>query len=146
MMNTHVRDNFSFLTGYSTGSNGDTRTFTNTSFADLDALTGGSGTIAAVSVTVDTSTDALVLIGTSLMDNTGGTTILGYRVSGATTIAAGDVHHVLTSSTTNNNGANGAFHQASLNAGSNVFELQARVTAGTGQLDDCYLTVIPLPG
>jgi hypothetical protein len=120
------------------------RTFTNTGYLDLDALTGGSGSIGAVAVTVDTDTRALVIITATLRNQTAASTaLLSYRVSGATTTAASDNHMrqglmdgALPSST--------HISVATLTAGSNTFELQARVTANTGQIGIPQIIVIPL--
>ena len=107
------------------------RTFTNTGYLDLDALTGGAGSLGAVIVTVTTGTTALVCISGTL-NNSGGTTHLGYRVSGATTIAAADNESIRTSATTNSTLA--MMRPVTLTAGVNVFELQGKVTAATGRI------------
>jgi hypothetical protein len=124
--------------------NEDVNGATNTSFADLDALTGAAFT-GAVSVTVDTGTAALVIVSASILENSSASfsTILGYRVSGATTQAA-----------TDNFGARAAGTQlrsstfvhpnVALNAGSNTFELQARVSGADGRIIHPSITVIPL--
>lgn len=121
------------------------RTFTNTSFADLDALTGGSGTIPAHAVTVQTGTRALVGFGASTISNTGGTIYLSYRVSGDTTIAAADTGKNLRNSDSALIGASYVDLTSALTPGTNTFELQARVSGGTGTLTAPELWVIPLP-
>lgn len=120
------------------------RTFTNAGFLDLDALTGGAGTLTAVIVTVTTETTAMVWINAERIFNSAGIIILSYRVSGATTLAAADtLRSVLTQNTLPVPGA-GMILQTGLTAGVNVFELQARVSAGTGTLFVPSLTVIPV--
>lgn len=120
------------------------RTFTNTSFLDLDALTGGAGSLTAVIVTVTTEATALVMINAERIFNTAGITILSYRISGATTLAAADtLRTVMTQNTLATPGA-GLILQTGLTPGSNVFELQARVNAGTGSLFVPSLIVVPI--
>lgn len=148
IMNTHVRDNLTFLSTITEANDlANTRTFTNTGFLDLDALTGGSGTLAACAVSVVTGTRALVHMCAASVSNSGtGTTALGYRISGATTVAASStlalrvsgVAAVLV-------GATRTHLVTGLNAGTNVFELQALVSANTGTLTAPQIIVEPLP-
>ena len=119
------------------------RTFTNTSFLDLDALTGGAGSVSAVIATVTTSTTCIVIIGTQNISNTAGAVLLTYRVSGATTVAGSDTNTMRNGATTVL-GASKVFYVSGLNAGSNTFEVQARASAGTGTIDGITLTVIPI--
>lgn len=145
MMNTHVRDQFSFLETIDGSSNTDSRTFTNTGYLDLDALTGGAGTITAVAVTVTTGTRVLVTVA-GQVTNSGGQTFLSYRVSGATTLAASDSTALWVNATAVGFGASFESLLETLNAGSNTFELQAKVSASTGTLNDPRLIVKPIPG
>jgi hypothetical protein len=140
-MNTHVRDNLNYLK--STGADSDlgSRTFTNTGFLDLDALTGGAGSITAVAATVDTDTLAIVHIGASISNAAASFTVVSYRVSGATTTAAAD-DWAFNSSAGNFVSGSKTSTQV-LTAGSNTFEAQARVSAGTGTIADVYLVVEP---
>lgn len=119
---------------------GGDRTFTNTGFLDLDALTGGAGSVAATIVTATTGTTCLLHFSCVAASNSAGVTILAYRVSGATTIAASDS---IASRTASVGLTALSFSQllTGLTEGSNVFELQARVTAGTGRLLGCTLIV-----
>lgn len=165
IFNTHVRDNFNQFDSVtasgiwvSDGSgpvarhptnsqgNGTQFDFTNTSYLDLDAVTGGTPG-SAISVSVATGTKALVMFRAKLTNDTGGgITILAYRVSGASTVSASDIDALFyESSAANDTISVGTFDFAtSLTAGTNVFELQARVTAGTGKLQRTELFVLPL--
>lgn len=142
-MNTHVRDNLTFLKGSTGASQDAVRSFTNTSYLDLDALTGGSGTISAVSVSVDTDTFVIVHVGAQLSNSDAGArTFVSYRISGATTTAASDVWAMDVES----GAANDTYHASNttfqtVTAGTNVFEVQARVTTGTATISDMYLVV-----
>lgn len=123
------------------------RTFTNTGYLDLDALTGGAGTIGAVAVTVTTGVAAIIALGARLANNTAGDLVaLTYRVSGATTINASDTNCAsYTSYTANAAGSQSkVLYEAGLTPGSNTFELQARVTGGTGTISRIHLVVMPV--
>lgn len=121
------------------------KTFTETSYTSLAnfAATPFSG---EVEVTVTTGTLALVLHGSAMANTTAGaSTLLSFSVSGATTTAASDnwayaydssvASDVLTAAT---------FYMPTLTAGSNTFTLEARVSAGTGSLQNPRIAVIPL--
>lgn len=140
MMNTHVRDQLAFLlrTGvYDRDNEAGGVTFTNTSYLDLNDLTGGSAG-AAVAVTLDVPSAGVVqvAVGCQMSNATvGARTFLGYRVSGATTSAASDNDaYVMESDPATTNFQASWVTFASVNAGSNVFELQAKVSSGTGTL------------
>ena len=140
MMNTHVRDQLAFLLRASVmdqDNNAGGVTFTNTGFLDLDALTGGAAG-AAVAVTLDVPTAGLVYVHVSgNMNNAtaGARTMLGYRISGATTTAASDNDCLLYESGAATDAAQMSWASfATCNAGSNTFELQAHVSSGTGAL------------
>ena len=123
------------------------RTFTNTSFLDLDALTGGSGSINAEAVTVTTNTAALVIIGARISNSDlGESTIVGYRISGATTQTASAVRSLLYESGAANDAIQASWVQVAtgLTAGSNTFEMQAEVTGGTGSIDQPLICVLPV--
>lgn len=144
MMNTHVRDNLSFLAGTVGASNTDSRTFTNTAYADLDALTGGAGTMGAVIVTATTGTSAEVSW-SAAFGTSASTICISFRVSGATTLASDDSRRI---------GKQGAdvvdagrsLVLTGLTAGVNTFELQAKVlAAATGTIARPTLTVGPVP-
>ena len=123
------------------------RTFTNTSFLDLDALTGGSGSIDAITVSLTSAVNhnVMVAISAKIFNTTAGSsTSVGFRISGATTLAA-DTNRSLTYESSADNdliraGWVGAF---AVSAGTNTIEMQARVTGNTGDIDDTRLTVIP---
>ena len=121
-------------------------TFTNTSYLTLANVTGGSSLGGEVEVTVTTGTSAIVFIRGRISATTTNTVIMSYSVSSATTVAAADVYALAYESATA-----GEFLRAGtwnlhtgLTAGSNVFTLSARVTAGTGTVDDSAIFVFPL--
>jgi hypothetical protein len=148
LFNTQFRDNLNFLGSTAIANENASRTFTNTSYLDLDALTGGSGTISAVSVSLATGTSAVITVGALLANGTLGTSVvLSYRVSGATTLAADDDWGMVLKAAVANDSQQRSYqsHQTALTAGTNVFELQARTTAGTATIDRIFLTVTPLP-
>jgi hypothetical protein len=124
------------------------RTFTNAGYLDLDALTGGAGTITAVAVSVATGTRALVMFSAEASQDTGGGFVqLSYRVSGATTVASSDVWSSFFQAPAANTGAslNRTRVHTGLTAGTNVFELQAKNPgAGISGISRLDLVVIPL--
>ena len=145
MMNTHVRDNLNFLAGWGTGHNADSRTFTNTGLLDLDALTGGAGTMAAVTATVTTDTAAVVFVNAFTANSTLGATVqIAYKVSGATTIAGQQVLQHESGAASDLEEMTAMRIEEALNAGSNTFELQASTSAGTGDIRRPRLVVVPL--
>lgn len=124
--------------------NGGNRTFTNTTYADLDALTGGAGTLNALAVTVTTGTSVKITLGALLNNDTIASSVfMSYRVSGATTLAADDTRAARLNAPT------AAFIpwvtfvevRTGLTAGSNTFELQARASANTGRINSPLLIV-----
>ena len=143
-MNTDVRDNINFLASWESAIQvQDANGFTNTSYADLDALTTVPFS-SPVIVTVTTGTVALVIVSAGVIRNLTAPQIchLGFRVSGATTTAASDNYSA---------GSDGSVTDrtktlvvpVTLTAGVNTFELQARVSANTGRIINPALTVIP---
>lgn len=163
LMNTHVRDNLNLFDSVtessfwaSDGSGPAARipssaqgnaiefTFTNTSYLDLDAVTGGS-TGDAMSVSVSTGTLALVLWRAQMDNNTAGSRVfLGYKVTGATTTSAADSRAlIIESDSADQLLACGTQDLAALTAGTNVFELQAHVSGNTGTISRTELIVIP---
>lgn len=119
-------------------------TFSNTTFNDLDVL-GENVFTRGVAVTVDTGTQALVVVSANVLRNTDANqTLLSYRVSGATTNAADAQKGARSAASTQDSHT---FHilEDGLNPGSNTFELQARVTAGAGgHIIHPALVVVPL--
>ncbi len=98
-----------------------------------------------IEVTVTTGTVALVLFKAQLSGTTAGaSTFLSYSVSGATTFAPADGQSIqYESSNANDLAAFGGFDlRTGLTAGSNVFTLEARVTAGTGTVARPEIAVI----
>ncbi len=98
-----------------------------------------------VEVTVTTGTEALVLW-KGLIENTtaGSSTSMSYSVSGATTVAANDIHRLAFESSANDDKAEFDTHdlRTGLTAGSNVFTLEGRVSAGVGKFTRPEITVI----
>lgn len=143
--NTQVRDNLLHL-GESSGLTvDDTVTgFTNTSYADMDALT--TDTLnAPVAVTVDTMTTAIVIVSCrTIVQATSGNAFMSYRVSGASTIASDDDFSVFATTAANNASRTFAHTRTGLTAGSNVFEVQARVSANSATIQSPGIIVIPL--
>lgn len=148
LLNSHLRDNLNFLASTTSDTEPNSRTFTNTGYLDLDALTGGAGSITAVSVSVDTGTAAIVCMSAELNQATAGqVTFMSYRISGATTVAASDTWAAYLHSPSASVGGTPTRvrRHTGLNAGTNVFEVQARVSGGTGTIAKIDLTVTPLP-
>ena len=123
------------------------RTFTNTTFRDLNGLTGGGGSIAAVRVSLKSAVDHNILVAISARisnDTAGSSTRVGFKIVTATTLTANENRSLTYESGSNNDliraGWVGAF---AVNAGTNAVELQASVSANTGTIDDTRLTVIP---
>ena len=99
------------------------------------------------SVTATTGTSALVIISAFAVENTtvGAKTVISFSISGATTIAAQDgLGGLFESSAANDQSALVVVrHSLSLTAGSNVFQMKAKVTAGTGIIQRPRILVIP---
>ncbi len=135
-----------FITG-AFDEQGSSRTYTNTSFLDLDALTGGSGSISAVAASLTSVVDHNVLVAiTAIISNSNGgaTGRVGFRISGATTLAAVAGNSFSYESSNANDSIRASWIGAfNVNAGTNTFEMQANVTSGTGSIDDTRITVIP---
>lgn len=145
IMNTHVRDNLLHL-GDSAGTTvDDTVTgFTNTSYADMDALTTDQLN-APVIATVDTLTTALVIVSCrTIVQATSGNAFMSYRVSGASTIASDDDFSVFATTAANNASRTFAHTRTGLTAGANTFEVQARVSANSATIQSPGIIVIPL--
>lgn len=142
--NAQVRDNMLFLGGFDAAdTNQDVNGFTNTSYADLDALSAAAFTN-PVAVTVDTGTEAIVTISAARVQQvTSGTLFLSYRVSGASTIASDDDWSIRSSNTASVLAQSFTHLRTGLTAGSNTFELQARVTANSGNLSNPSIAVTP---
>ena len=124
---------------YNTGAGTDT-----TNSTSFTALTGGAA------ATATTGTSALVFIWARMFNNTaGGRSVMGFAVSGATTVAATDLRAVAATSNAANEEywVGGAFlldsTTASLTSGSNTFTNQMRVTTGTGTFAPRSIVVLP---
>ncbi len=99
---------------------------------------------AEVEVTVTTGTRALVLFKAELSNSSAGArTIMSYSVSSATTIAASNNRSIkFESGGADNESEFGGFDLVTVTAGSNVFTLEGRVTAGTGTIQRPEIVVI----
>jgi hypothetical protein len=122
--------------------------FNGTSFADFNNQPGDPGVGTNVTVTVTTGTQALIWYGCAWAANSsaGAITVINYRISGATTDTGGNSRDIQTESGAANDRHNmsGAVRHGSLTAGSNVFTLQARVSAGVGTISYPYILVMAL--
>ena len=115
-----------------------------TSYTTLDDILTWNFT-GEVEVTVTTGTRALVLFKAQFGNNTAGSsTYLSYSVSGATTIAASDNHHIRYESGGANDIASFGAHDlnTALTGGSNVFTLEGRVNGDTGTITRPEIAVI----
>lgn len=124
----------------SSGVNAGSSTTTSTAYAGLVAGTGPA-------VTVTTGTRALVLGGAFLSSNSiGQKSWVSVAVSSATTIAATDSTALEFQVYGSNAEHRGTFATlfTTLNAGSNIFTMQYRVSAGTTTVQDRELIVIAL--
>ena len=122
-----------------------TGTKTSTSYGA--ALGGTPGTNPQVTVTVPASGIVLVLLHARLQNDTAGSlTLMSFDVTGANTIGATDNNRLVYESSNANDLAifGGHVWLSGLTPGSTTFELQYRVTAGTGTIGDRRLTVIPI--
>lgn len=137
-MNTYVRLNLSFLGSTSTATVTTSETKTGGTYGDL--ATSGPA------VTITTGTKALVIVNATFNNNTsGGSSLMGYAVSGATTIAAGDVAGFISASVANSIVCSGSA-VSTLNAGSNTFTAKYRAAGGdVAAFQNRVITVIPLP-
>ena len=121
-------------------------TLTTTTYASLASAAPAPGFTTEIEVTVTTGTVALVLFKAGLHNDTGGSsTLLSYSVSSATTVAAADTHSIrYEASNAADIATFGGFDlRTGLTAGSNVFTLEARVTANTGTIEKPEIAVIP---
>lgn len=137
-MNTYIRLNLSFLGSTSSATVSTAETKTGGTYGDL--ATSGPA------VTITTGTKALVLVNATFTNNTsGGSSVMGFAVSGATTVAAGDTAGIITASVGNALIASGSA-VATLTAGSNTFTAKYRAAGGdVATFQNRVITVIPLP-
>lgn len=140
LLNQHARDNFKALVPQAASVN-TAETTTSTTYADLAT--------AGPSVTVNTFTAAYVFWGGFLTNSNAAVwSIMSYELNsaGATTIAASDTWHALhkVEAATFNLYTTKLHRRENLNAGSNVFKVKYRVTAGTGTFSDRNILVIPV--
>ena len=125
----------------------DTGTGTDTTLTYVTLGTGGGNWnfTTEVEVTVTTGTVALVLFKAELSNDTAGArTIMSYSVSSATTVVASNNRSIkFESGGADNESEFGGFDLVTgLTAGSNVFTLEGRVTAGTGTISRPEIAVI----
>lgn len=127
------------LSGTATNSVATSQTTASTSYTDLATV--------GPAVTVLTGAKALVIITASFSNAAiAGTSVIGYTVSGATTIAATDNSaEFFTSGTAGQGLFTSCVLPVALTAGSNTFTLKYRVTASTGTFALRSVTVVPLP-
>lgn len=100
-------------------------------------------------VTVTTGTSALAFVNCRISNNTNGAfTGVGVAVSGASAIAASDAQGILfqpsTAASAGIRCCVAVHFNATLTAGSNIFTMQYRASAGTGSFQDRNLVVIGL--
>ena len=145
MLNSHVRDNLVFIGGKTGVTVDDTVAgFTNTAYADLDALTTDPFASPAI-VSVLTQTSAIVIISLSyVIQNTAGDCWFSYRISGATTVASSDNWAIRASSAASQSARTFVHHRTGMTVGTNTFEMQARVTANNANAGRPSIHVIPL--
>lgn len=112
-------------------------------YQPLTSTNWGSGT--DVAVTVTTSNRARVDLYAGLQNNAvGAITNLSYAVSGATTTASSDIRAIrYESSVANDLATFGGWDYATLTAGSNVFTVEANVTAGVSTITRPRIFVTP---
>lgn len=121
-------------------------TFTNTGFLDLDAVTGGTpGTAVIVTLEMPYTGLAQVVLSARLQNSAvGGITVLGYKVTGATTINSTDNDCLSFNAHAANVGVLRSWVAfPTLNAGTNVIEMQARVSGNTGNIQRTQLGARP---
>lgn len=112
-------------------------TTASTSYTDLASV--------GPSVTVTTSTSALVFLACQMENNTnGGRCAMSYAISGATSSASSDLRaYAHEAGADDLLHATFVHHVADLTPGSNVFKAEYRVTAGTGSFSRRRLIVMP---
>lgn len=140
--NQQVRDNMAYLQSSDSAFAASTATFSNASYADLDALTGTPGS--AVAVTLETDATAMVVVTAQIWGTANMEVFVSYRVSGATTIASSDaraLYHRGDGGTNDRMGASWVSSTDALTPGTNTFEAQARTTGADGNLKNTTLLV-----
>lgn len=138
--NTSSND-LSFLAGTASANILTVETTTSTTYTDLATV--------GPAVTLTTGANALVIV-TASLSNSGSAVsnfnLMGYAVSGASTVAATD--NTALSATSNPANSETQMSMATvvgLTAGSNTFTAKYKVGAGTGSFSRRVITVIPLP-
>jgi hypothetical protein len=111
---------------------------TSTSFTDL-------ATVGPTNTSLDTGIACLILFGCSMSNTGSGNTCrMGFEISGATSLAAGNTRSFEFTTAAANQGIHaGSFFLAQLTAGSNTFQAKYMVTAGTGTFQFRELYVMP---
>ena len=113
-----------------------TETTTSSTFTDLAT--------AGPAVTAITGARALVYLGAAFDNNdAAGTSLMGFDVSGASSVAASVVDSV-SSQGTNGLRAGGWFLVTGLTPGSNVFTAKYRTATGTAEFSGRRIIVVPL--
>lgn len=138
-LNQQVRDNVSFLAGTKGAEIVTSQTTASTSYTDLAT--------AGPAVSTLTGTTALVLLSALLLNNTStNLCYMGFAISGATTVAAGDEDALIYQAFANNGQAQmgTVVLVTGLTAGTNTFTAKYRVNGGTGTFQRRRIAVIPL--
>lgn len=129
-------------TGATSATTAAASTTTNTSFANLaDAVS------TSVTVTIGTNGLALVIISAQTSNsNTAGYAIMGFAISGASTVAANDTQSIRdsTPAAAQSNRFSNSFLVSGLTAGSTTFTAQYKVLGNTGTFSGRVISVIPL--
>ena len=87
---------------------------------------------------------AIVFLYCSCLNSTAGAaSLMGYEVSGASSISAADSFSLALRDTLAQRASAVFFHTTGLTAGTNTFTAKYRVTAGTGTWDDRKISVFP---
>ncbi len=124
----------------------DTGNETSTTTSYLTLNNGSWGFASEIEVSVVTGVTALIFWKANLANDTGGAlTFLSYSISGATTSAASDTRSVIyESSSADDTATLTGVDLRVVTAGTNVFTLEGRVSAGTGKIERPEIVVLPL--
>ena len=140
-LNQDIRDNGNLLLP-AAATVATSETTTSTSYTDL--------TTSGPAVTLTTGTKALIVVGSYMNNNTTSAgCLMGFTVSGATTLAADDTRALILGRQMTATGsgfiqaASRLIYYASLTAGSNTFTSKYKVSSGTGTFADRFITVWP---
>jgi hypothetical protein len=110
------------------------QTTTSTSMTDLATV--------GPAVTATTGTAAIVFIGSSIQNSSTFNSLMGWKVTGATTLAV--AFNMGGAYGTNGATISCAYYQTGLTPGSNTFTAQYEVSGGTGTFAFRQISVVPL--